>query len=153
MVEDSFNLIIRQTQTAALTEQLHKCNELSTRYGLRLTDTQIASLSRARVDALLESGRVEFGVGALPALIYAFCDSPYIVHEDYCQTLSVLQDLFYQFKNELGTTLSDEELISAMEQIYNGKAQGSLEALENATTGDLYRALTGTPEEEEEDDD
>jgi hypothetical protein len=151
-MEDSFTQIIRQEQTTALTEQLYECNTLTQRYGLRLSETQIAALCRARVDALVESGRVEFGVGALPALIYAFCDSPYIAHEDYCATLCALQDLFYQFKNELGTALSDEELITAMVQIYNGKVQGSLDALENVTVGDLYRAATGAPEEEEYDD-
>jgi hypothetical protein len=151
-MEDSFSQMIRQEQTTALTEQLHQCNALTERYGLHLSETQIVTLCRARVDALIESGRVEFGVGALPALIYAFCDSPYIAHEDYCATLCALQDLFYQFKNELGKTLSDEELIQGMERLYNGKVQGSLDALENVTAGDLYRAATGTPEDEEYDD-
>jgi hypothetical protein len=35
-----------------------------------------------------------------------------------------------------------------MEKLYDGRLQGSLEALENATGGDLYRALTGGEDDE-----
>jgi hypothetical protein len=148
-MEDSFSLSLRKTQALATADALRECNALSERYGLSLSELQIAALVDAQAESLRNSGRVAPGGGVLPKLIYAFCDSPYIGREEYCDTIASLQELFYAFKNELADALSDDELIEAMEHMFNGKAQGSLEYLENATNGDLYRAWKG--EEEEED--
>jgi len=135
---------------ALRTEQaLLKSNALTERYGLSLTDSQIVTLVEARMTTLSETGRVELGEGILPRLIYAFCDSPYIDRTTYCSTLIALQSLFYTLKNEAGEALSDDELIAALERLFNGKAQGSLEYLENATLPELYRAAFGTPETDE----
>ena len=147
---DSFSVTLYQTQLRAATRELHRCNEVSQRYGLALTDTQILSLVQARFEALQTAGRMELGESLLPRLVYAFCDSPYINQSDYLATLMALQELFYTFKNECDDTLTDDELIEALKNAYNKKAHGSLEYLENMTVSDLYHALTGVEDEEEE---
>ena len=105
------------------------CNAVSGRFGLTLTEKQIENLTRARFQALRASGRVEFGEGVLEKLVYAFCDSPYIDRQTYEQTLEALQELFYYFKNESRDSISDDELIQAMSETFNGRAQGSLDYL------------------------
>ena len=152
-MEDSLFPALRQAQKAAMAETLRKTNSLTERYGLSLSETQIAALTDARVSSLLDTGRVETGEGILPKLIYAFCDSPFLFRDEYCQTIAALQDLFYTFRNELEDALSDDELILAMQRLYNGPGQGSLEYLENATVSDLYRAWQGEEEGDYEDDD
>ena len=152
-MEDSLFPALRQAQKAAMAETLRKTNSLTERYGLSLSEAQIAALTDARVSSLLDTGRVETGEGILPKLIYAFCDSPFLFRDEYCQTLASLQDLFYTFRNELEDALSDDELILAMQRLYNGPGQGSLEYLENATVSDLYRAWQGDEEGGYEDDD
>jgi len=152
-MEDSLFPALRQAQKAAMAETLRKTNSLTERYGLSLSETQIAALTDARVSSLLDTGRVETGEGILPKLIYAFCDSPFLFRDEYCQTIAALQDLFYTFRNELEDALSDDELILAMQRLYNGPGQGSLEYLENATVSDLYRAWQGDEEGDYEDDD
>ena len=153
-MEDSLFPMLQQAQKTAMAEALRKTNSLSEKFGLSLSESQIASLTKARVSSLLETGRVEAGEGVLPKLIYAFCDSPFIFRDEYCQTLAALQDLFYTFRNELEDALTDDELILAMQRLFNGPAQGSLEYLENVTVSDLYRAWQGhmTSEEDEDDD-
>ena len=140
-----------QAQRATEVAALRSTNDLSQRYGLTLTDAQISMLLVAREDALRSTGRVEFGEGILPLLVRAFCDSPYIMRDDYATTLLFLQDLFYMLKNELYDALSDDELIESMEHIFHGKAQGSLEYLENVTPEELFRALSGEPEDTDDD--
>ena len=140
-----------QAQRATEVAALRSTNDLSQRYGLTLTDAQISMLLVAREDALRSTGRVEFGEGILPLLVRAFCDSPYIMRDDYATTLLFLQDLFYTLKNELYDTMSDDELIESMEHIFHGKAQGSLEYLENVTPEELFRALSGEPEDTDDD--
>lgn len=145
-------LALQKERTAALTQKLHNHNELTLRYGLSLSDAQIHSLITAQSTALRDTGRVEFGEGILPRLIYTFCDSPYIDHNNYFDTLLALQDLFYTYQNELNDALSDDELLDAMQRLYNGRAQGSLEYMENVTNNDLARAAFPEKYGEEDDD-
>ena len=150
---DSFSVSLYQTQLRTATRELHTCNEVSQRYGLTLTDTQILTLVQARFEALQTAGRMELGESLLPRLVYAFCDSPFINKTDYLATLMALQELFYTFKNECDDALTDDELIEALKCVFDGKAHGSLEYLENLTVSDLYHALTGDDDEEEEEGD
>jgi hypothetical protein len=147
-MEKPFALSLEKERAAAMITRLSQCNELTEKYGLSLSEGDMRMLAEARGNALRSTGRVEFGAGALPGLIYAFCDSPYLLRTEYAQTLAALQELFYAFKNEYGDAFSDDELTEAMEKLYDGRLQGSLEALENATGGDLYRALTGGEDDE-----
>jgi len=120
-------------------QELRDCNALSGRYGLSLTERQIQNLVEKRFEALRNTGRVEFGGGILKKLIYAFCDSPYLFHEDYEDTLLELQDIFYYFKNESEDRISDDELIEFMKNTFDGKAQGSLEYLAGTSLEELSR--------------
>ncbi len=109
--------------------ELRDCNSLSARYGLSLSDAQILSLVEKRFTALKETGRVEFGEGILKKLVYAFCDSPYIMREEWEETLGELQDCFYYFKTESNESLTDDELISYMKSCFNEECQGSVDYL------------------------
>lgn len=151
-MENNSLLALNRARETALIHELEKCNDLSERYGLSLSAAQMRTLLNARANALADTGRLELGESILPRLIYAFCDSPYIARDDYCETLSSLLTLFYAFKSDLETALSDDELIEAMRVLFNGRAQGSLEYMENVTVGELYRAANGLPEDGDEDD-
>ena len=141
-----------ETRLTARTELLRKSNEVSRRYGLALSEAQIQSLIAAEAESLRACGRLEFGEGILPRLIYTFCDSPFIVSPDYYDTLETLQDLFYTYKNEMNDALSDDELLEAMHKLFHGRAQGSLEYLENIATERLLRALRSDDAQEDGDD-
>ncbi len=123
----------------SLKEQLEGLNALSERFGLSLTPRQLQELRDGRDRALEETGRVEFGEGVLPKLVYAFCDSPFIQRGEYAQTLLALQNLFYALKRECADRLTDDELIAFMESAYNGGAQGSLDVLEAASPEEIFR--------------
>lgn len=119
---------------------LQNANQIAERYGMALQEAQITALVEARNQSLINNGRIEFGCTLLPRLIVAFCDSPYITQYDFFDTLAALQDLFYTFKNELNDTLTDDELILALQRVYNEKAGGYMEYLENLTVSEIYRA-------------
>jgi hypothetical protein len=144
---------LREAQLAARTERLMQGNEISQQYGLALSLPQAKVLIAAEQETLFASGRLEFGEGILPRLIYTFCDSPFITRGDYADTLATLQDLFYTYKNELDDALSDDELLEAMHRLFHGKAQGSLEYLENVTTGRLLRSSRSDGADEDDEDD
>lgn len=123
-------LVPRDIQIAGTVKDLQTCNALTEKYGLALTPTQMRSLAERRVEALQATGRVEFGEGILKKLIFAFRDSPYLSQQNYEETLTELQDLFYQLKNETHDRLSDDELIEKMKAAFYGRAQGALELIE-----------------------
>ncbi len=88
-----FNLIKVQNQLSmeSALQDIRECNEIGERFGLSLNDEEIRELMECRAKALKDTGRVEFGDGILPKLIYAFCDSPYIDEDNYESTLIGLQ--------------------------------------------------------------
>lgn len=138
-MDESFAFSIVDMQKIQTATELRECNELKMRYGLVLSEQQIQSLVERRFEALKNMGRIEFGQGILKKLIAAFCDSPYISQEDYEDTILELQDSFYYFKNESMERISDDELIEFMKQVFDGKAQGSLEYLSGTSLEELCR--------------
>ena len=137
-------------------EELRDVNTISARFGLRLSEQGMRALSQARTLALTDHGRVELGASAVRSIVDGFCDSPYLLQEDYETTLLELVDAFYYFKNACGEQLTDAELIEAMRARYDAY-DGSVEAVIGTTLEALCRARRFGLEEEEdwedEDDD
>lgn len=138
-MQNDFSLEPLRAQTLEAESELKKCNELTARFGLYLSDEQIESVVERRFEALRENGRIEFGEGIMKKLICAFCDSPYIFQENYMDTLLELQDNFYYFKNESHDRISDDELIGFMKTVFDGRAQGSLDYLSGTSLEELCR--------------
>lgn len=115
-------------ESSALSQKVNSIMELnktSAGFGLELTEKQALELVQHHAKTLRVSGRVEFGEGIMKKLIFAFCDSSFIVPSRYENTLEELMDSFYYLKNESKDGLSDDELLEIMEKLYNGKCQGS----------------------------
>lgn len=115
----------------AATREIMDCNTLTARFGLALTQPEAAALTKARGEALIQSGRVEFGGGAMRALITAFCDSLYIVRAEYADTLCELARIFYNFKTDSLDEVDDAEAIAAMRKVFD-EWRGSLEMVESS---------------------
>lgn len=118
---------------------LQRAETAAERFGLRLSPEAYERLGEERRRALRETRRLELGEGILPALMLAFCDSPYLSEANWEESLWELQSLFYQFKNETGDALPDAELITAMERVFHAKG-GSLTALAMTEPEALLRA-------------
>ncbi len=126
-------------QRAALLDALRQTNGLSERYGMSLTEGQLQALADGCREALADTGRIELGVGILPRLIYALCDSPYLDRRSYCDTLLEMQELFYYFKSESDDAFADDELVEALALAFNGPAQGATEYVAGLSPEELYR--------------
>ncbi len=138
-MDGNFSLQPLEMQKLAAMQELRNCNELTARYGLALSEAQMQALVEGRFGALIDTGRVEFGEGVLKKLIYAFCDSPYVIQDNYEETILELQDSFYYYKNESMGLIADDELIGFMKIVFDGRAQGSLEYLTGTSLDELCR--------------
>ncbi len=118
-----------------------KCNDLTARFGLVLTQAQAAELVETRAVSLLDNGRVEFGGGVIDKLIREFCDSPFISAANYADTLHELIEAFYYYKNESLDLITDDDLIKFMKSAFDGACRGSLELLTHRELERLSRNL------------
>jgi hypothetical protein len=147
--EQWFQVSNRSNQVAVL----KAANEYTAKFGLVLSDEETSLLLNERRDVLKKEQRVEFGEGILPKLIFAFCDSPYIHQDNYVETLGRLQEIFYFYKNESLDEYTDDELVDAMKELFDGPCQGSLDYLEDTGLQRLAkRARYGLCMDEEEDE-
>lgn len=132
--------------TGALVEkqavnEIMKCNDLTIKFGLVLTEAQALALVETRSFALKENGRIEFGGGVIDKIINEFCDSPYISMHNYEETLHELLEIFYYYKNETLDLISDDDLVKYMKSAFDGICQGSLELLSGRELYMLARNL------------
>jgi len=132
--KDSF---ILPQQDGTLEKRRESLNSISSRFGLSLSPFQMRELDEARIESLRLGGLVEFGASALSKLVYAFCDSPYVLHDNYAETLAELQDSFYRFRGEADVLISDDEIIAAMRNVFNDGAGGSCEYFDSLSLEDL----------------
>ena len=138
MMNDDLMLILSEKNRVSA---IKKTNEYTKRYGLCLTDQDIQELLVSRRECLAKQQRVEFGAGILDKIIFAFCDSEYIDQENYAETISRLQSIFYLYKNESMDELTDDELISIMRNAFDVECQGSLEYLEETFLDSFARKI------------
>ena len=121
--------------------EVMKCNDLTVKFGLVLTETQALALVETRSRALKENGRIEFGGGVIDKIITEFCDSPYLSMHNYEETLHELLEIFYYYKNETLDLMSDDDLVKYMKNAFDGICQGSLELLSGRELYKLARNL------------
>lgn len=121
--------------------EIVKCNDVTAHYGLVLTGAQAIELVETRTCSLKDNGRVEFGGGVIDKIIKEFCDSPYISLHNYAETLHILIETLYYYKNETLDLISDDDLIKFMHKAFDGVCKGSLELLSGRELVTLARNL------------
>lgn len=109
--------------------EIQQINESTLEYGLKLSEKDIKVILETRSEALVSNGRVEFGGGIITKIISSFCDSPYIMQNNYVETIDDLIETFYYYKNETMEEISDDELIEFMKEYFDNRCQGDLELL------------------------
>lgn len=139
IVNKNMALAFQDIQKKQAVIELKACNKMTIKYGLALSDGDINELVENRFKALKDTGRIEFSEGILKKIVEVFCDSPYIMQQNYKETLMEIQECFYFFKNEAMDQIADDELIEFMKIHFDGKCQGSLEYLSGTNLEELCR--------------
>lgn len=106
-----------------------------------LTGQQALALRGTAAQALKQTGRIEFGPGAVDSIIEVFSDSPYITRDNCEEIFSELITLFYTFKNETLDRIGDEALIRYMKKAFDEECCGSIELLESRTLPALAKKV------------
>ncbi len=122
-------------------EQVRETNRYAERYGLTLSEEDMELLLSEKSRILKKEGRIEFGRSILPQIIQTFCDSSYISQDNYVETLIRLQEIFYQYKNEMQDEITDEELLSFMKEQFEEVCFGDLQYLEGTCLDIFAQAI------------
>lgn len=126
-MEDYLDIVNKRKQIEIT--NIERCNKITSKYGLVLSNKQILGLLEKRKETLKATGRVEFRGRVIEKIIKEFCDSPYINKENYESTLYELIDIFYEYKNETMDLITDDELIDFMKKSFDGICKGDIEYL------------------------
>lgn len=118
-------------------------NQETAKHGIVFTPRQAAALMNARDRALHASGRLELYGGVMKKLILAFIGSPYFERDLQEETLCALIETFYLLKSETFDALSDDELIAAMRELFDGACRGCIELMQDAAYEQLVRRAHG----------
>ncbi len=138
-MEDYLEILNKRKQIEITSIQ--KCNEITSKYGLTLNNSQISNLLEKRKETLKSTGRVEFRGNIIEKLIKEFCDSPYINQENYESTIYELIEIFYEYKNETMDLITDDELIGVMKRFFDGICKGDLEYLSGTIMYEMREKL------------
>lgn len=120
MDEKWMMLLSKQTQIT----QVLETNQHTEQYSLSLSREDAEILADERLHTLQQERRIEFGEGILPKIIYAFCDSPFIMQENYRDSLIRLQEIFFLYKNEMMDEITDDELLAFMREQFDAVCYG-----------------------------
>ena len=129
-MKEIINLFENNLLEKQIFNDISKCNEFTTEYGLLLQEEDVKEIIKTRNIALEKSGRIEFNGQIINKIIMIFCDSPYISQHNYSDTINELVEIFYNYKNETLDYISDDELMEIMKEYFDNYCQGSLELLE-----------------------
>ena len=122
-------------------KQILAVNEYSEQYGLSLSREDTELLLAERRNVLKRERRVEFGQSILPQIIYTFCDSSYIIQDNYLDVLIRLQEIFFLYKNEMQDEITDEELLNFMKEQFDGVCCGDPDCLEGTCLDIFAQAI------------
>lgn len=120
----NYEMMIQKEVTGIL-----KCNDVSSRYGIILKESDARELVAVRQEIVNEVGLIEFKSIIVEAIVLAFCDSQFITKYDYLDMLSQLVEIFYYYRTEVDELMSDEDIIKYMRLAFEGTCQGSLDWL------------------------
>lgn len=123
-----------------------RCNEVTERFGIKLTKQDASALLDARTRALARTGRAEFEGGVIEKLVIAFCDSPYLMQDGFTDAMEDIIDMFYELKNDTLDGIDDDDAIVLMKRYFENECAGSLEWLRDDLAEYARRMKNGETE-------
>jgi len=122
-------------------EKVMRTNQKTERFHLSLTEQDAKVILEERKNSLSEQKRIEFGEGIATKIIYEFCDSDYIDQSNYVETIVRLQEIFYQYKNEMQDEITDDELLHLMKEQFETICFGDFDYLESTCLANFAQAI------------
>ena len=137
----NFSALIKLNENQKFIESIKDLNAKANNYGLAITENAAREISVRRRNALTENERVEIKSDAITRLTSAFLDSRYITQNELSETIGEIIDIFYYLKNETENSVSDDDLISEMLDVFTNTCCGSVELMQSKGAEKILRRV------------
>lgn len=147
------NIMEKRKKTIFSVEKLISCskegvnNEISnlnkkiSPYGLYLTQNDVREIVRARTSAMTENCRMEIGIGSIEKIVDSIITSRFINRSNFRETLCALLRTFYYIKTASYDSISDDDLVRVLKDVYENVVYGSLENMEGREVDIIMRYI------------
>ena len=125
-------------QNKVIAGQLISLNEEIAEHGLTLSEADCKDIAEFRHEALIESERVEVGLGAAGRIVREFADSGYVNKYNFRQIVEDLLECFYTLKNETEEKASDDLVMEFLHYLFEEVVGGDTSKLYEAQALDDF---------------
>lgn len=106
-------------QNKHFAKQLVALNDKTQEYGITLSASDCADIAEFRSEALLETERLEIGLGAAGRIIEEFCNDGYVDNKNFRQTVEDLLECFYTIKTETDDRANDDQVMEFLHYLFD----------------------------------
>lgn len=103
---------------------------------LFVTHEESRQLARRRAESLAATDRVEFGTPAVVGIAEAVATSPHLEQKELLETLSDLQETFYELRADLEVDVPDTEILEALRSCFDA-CGGDASEVASMPTGEI----------------
>ena len=118
--------------------QLMALNDEIMEHGIVLSEADCKDIAEFRHEALMESDRVEVGLGIAGRIVREFADSGYVDRYNFRQVVEDLLECFYTLKNETEDKATDDEVMEFLHYLFEVAVGGDTSRLYEAEAMDAF---------------
>lgn len=140
-------------RNTVIANELFALNEKIEEHGMVLSREDCKDIAEFRADALMESDRIEVGLGAAGRIVKEFADSGYVDKYNFRQVVEDLLECFYTLKNETEEKASDDLVMEFLHYLFENVLGGDTSKIYDAQElDDFVSSVRGDKRFKEADD-
>ena len=128
-------------QNRFIANQIMCLNDRIAEHGIVLSQNDCKDIAEFRHETLIESERVEIGMGILERIITEFSESGYVDQKNFRQVVEDLLECFYIIKNETEEKASDDQVMEFLHYLFEVAVGGDTSKLYDAEDFDKFVAV------------
>lgn len=121
-----------------VTGQLMELNKEIEENGIVLSEADCKDIAEFRHDVLVETERVDVGLGIVGRIIKEFSDSGYVDQQNFRQVVEDLLECFYTVKNETEDKATDDQVMEFLHYLFEVAVGGDTSRLYEAEAMDAF---------------
>ena len=135
ILEDKQLVAVQNRMVAA---QLMKLNDTIAENGVVLSEADCKDIAEFRYETLVESQRIEIGMGIVGRIVTEFSDSGYVDRNNFSQVVEDLLECFYVIKNETEDRASDDQVMEFLHYLFEVSVGGDTSKLYDSEDFDRF---------------
>lgn len=125
--------------------QLMALNDEIAENGIVLSEADCKDIAEFRHEVLLDTERVDVGLGIVGRIVKEFSESGYVDQRNFRQVVEDLLECFYTLKNETEDKATDDQVMEFLHYLFEDVVGGDTERLYNSEAiGNFVAMMRGT---------